>query len=224
MHPHGYFLPYTPFVHAYYQFYEQYPRGFADTVGYWAEGKIFGGVIVFERGDTDQEVGVYQTLTWEEWVPADLSQCNAMWIHGARRKGPKTLYPPTEEQFDALVAFLLAEPDHHATVPCPLPIHGTKLNRPRWDPDEAFAEHHIFRDRYERDVSPTRPARPCVIKDVDWPEYEDHWFLFMQSQARYQGEVVDEEAVAAAQERLRNITPSSPLWRNVYGAYEDDRR
>lgn len=145
-----------------------------------------------------------------------------MWIHGARRKGPKTLYPPTEEQFKALVAFLLADSDHLEATPCPLPIHGTKINRPRWGADEAFAEHHIFRDRYERQVSVIRPPRPCVIKDVDWPEHEDHWFLFMQSQARYQGEEVDEEAIAAAQERLKNITPSSPLWRNVYGGSEQN--
>lgn len=56
MHPNGYFLPYTPFVHAYYQFRDQYPRGSADIVGYWAEGQIFGGVIVFERGETETEV------------------------------------------------------------------------------------------------------------------------------------------------------------------------
>lgn len=27
-----------------------YPGGFADTVGYWAEQQIFGGVVVFDRG------------------------------------------------------------------------------------------------------------------------------------------------------------------------------
>lgn len=36
--------------------YLRYPRGKADVVGYWTEGKIFGGVVVFDRGETDREV------------------------------------------------------------------------------------------------------------------------------------------------------------------------
>ena len=35
-----------------------------------------------------------------------------MWIHGDLVQGPRTLYPPTTEQFSSLIAFLLAEPDH----------------------------------------------------------------------------------------------------------------
>lgn len=35
---------------------EQYPNGVADAVGYWAEARIFGGVVVFDRGDSETEV------------------------------------------------------------------------------------------------------------------------------------------------------------------------
>lgn len=56
MHRHGYFLPHAAFSHHAYQYPDQYPRGLADVVGYWAEGKIFGGVVVFERGESEQEV------------------------------------------------------------------------------------------------------------------------------------------------------------------------
>ncbi len=45
----------TAFFHPTYRYHEQYPRGVADLVGYWAEGKIFGGVVVFDRGESDQE-------------------------------------------------------------------------------------------------------------------------------------------------------------------------
>ena len=45
--PNG--LPATLFRHKWYCDYEQYPRGVADGVGYWAEGRIFGGVVLFDR-------------------------------------------------------------------------------------------------------------------------------------------------------------------------------
>ena len=34
----------------------------------------------------------------------------------------------------------------------------------------------------------------------------------LQMYAKAEGEIVDEEAVAAAEERLKQITPSSPCW------------
>lgn len=40
------------FCHGFYSSYDQYPRGIADVAGYWAEAKIFGGVIVFDRGSS----------------------------------------------------------------------------------------------------------------------------------------------------------------------------
>lgn len=37
-------------MHLSFNFSESYPNGLADVVGYWTEGRIFGGVIVFARG------------------------------------------------------------------------------------------------------------------------------------------------------------------------------
>lgn len=48
--------PPCAFSNTVYQFYEQYPNGIADVVGYWAESKIFGGVVVFDRGPSGTEV------------------------------------------------------------------------------------------------------------------------------------------------------------------------
>lgn len=50
--------PPTAFCHPAYRFHEQYPRGLADVAGYWAESKIFGGVVVFDRGETEEEVSL----------------------------------------------------------------------------------------------------------------------------------------------------------------------
>lgn len=46
----------TAFCHAFYTAVEQYPNGVADVVAYWAEAKIFGGVVLFDRGESETEV------------------------------------------------------------------------------------------------------------------------------------------------------------------------
>ena len=55
-----YFTPKEPrptlFFHADYMAFEQYPHGLADMAGYWAEDRIFGGVLVFDRGPSGDEV------------------------------------------------------------------------------------------------------------------------------------------------------------------------
>lgn len=46
----------TLFYHVDYMDHDQYPDGMADVAGYWAEDRIFGGVAVFERGESGSEV------------------------------------------------------------------------------------------------------------------------------------------------------------------------
>lgn len=46
----------TLFYHVDYMDHEQYPCGMADVAGYWAEDRIFGGVVVFDRGVLGSEV------------------------------------------------------------------------------------------------------------------------------------------------------------------------
>jgi hypothetical protein len=42
--------------HSEYIVYRQYPYGLSDVVGYWAEQRILGGVILFGRGTSGFEV------------------------------------------------------------------------------------------------------------------------------------------------------------------------
>lgn len=204
----------TPFGHRSYQYYRQYPRGLADMAGYWAESNIFGGVFVFDRGESEKEAR--SPVVPSIGCPSlTLSQCKALWIHGDLFRGPKTLYPPTQDQFDSLVKFLLARPSDEPP-PCPLPIRGMPENRPRWDPYQAFAYYHIFRDRYERAVPPEPPQSRCVQSAQDWPELNDELII------RQEGLVgavdpsgqpyVEAEQVAAAKINIYQLTPSSPLW------------
>lgn len=48
--------PPTPFYRGGYMFWKAYPNGLADVVGYWAEYRIFGGVVLFDRGENEDQV------------------------------------------------------------------------------------------------------------------------------------------------------------------------
>jgi hypothetical protein len=43
---------------------ERFSNGLSDVVGYWAEFRIFGGIVLFDRGQTEEEVSkpLYTTL------------------------------------------------------------------------------------------------------------------------------------------------------------------
>ena len=153
-------------------------------------------------------------------------KCKSIWMQDHRIHGPSTLYPPTTVQFDALIRLLQADTEAFANMPCPLPIHATPDNRPRWDTLVAFTDHHIFRHRYDREPRPPYISEEMETPNwcrrgpsmIDWPECEDEWTLMLQDQAKHRGEEIDEEVRARATEGLRNITPSSPLWER----YGDD--
>lgn len=48
--------------HSSYQNWEQYPHGLADIVGYWAEYRLFGGVVLFDRGESGSEVRILYVI------------------------------------------------------------------------------------------------------------------------------------------------------------------
>ncbi|KAI0145631.1 hypothetical protein GGR57DRAFT_480146 [Xylariaceae sp. FL1272] len=193
----GYILedmkPPTVFYHDSYCDHEQYPRAVPDVVGYWAEAKIFGGVVLFERGESE-------------------TGCNNIWLDPNHRPGPTTMYSPTPEQFNTLVQFLLS--DRSSTTECPLPIRASNLNRPRFYRYHATKYFHIFRDKYDSRL----PAwfldtSGCARNPRDFPELEDEHKLLDLTMSAYQsGTQPDDHAVAAIKESLKNITPSSPLW------------
>ena len=46
----------TDFMHGDYHDLQQYPKGVGDVVGYWAEYHLFGGVVLFDRGESGTDV------------------------------------------------------------------------------------------------------------------------------------------------------------------------
>ena len=48
---------YVDLYHTEYKdYYQRYPYGLLNLVGYWTETQIFGGVVLFDRGDSGEEV------------------------------------------------------------------------------------------------------------------------------------------------------------------------
>jgi hypothetical protein len=49
----------TDFLHRSYRHFQQYSKGVADVVGYWAEYHLFGGVVLFDRGESGTDVSQF---------------------------------------------------------------------------------------------------------------------------------------------------------------------
>lgn len=182
--------PPTSFYVGLYVDFDRYPNGLADVVGYWAEHHIFGGVVLFDRGRDEEE-------------------CNGIYLHNP--KSASTIAPPTERQFSDLLDFLLSpspSPQIDTSL-CPLPIRITLENKWRWHDYRGKADHHIFKFRHEIPREP--PFRDhCVINPKDWPEYGDWALIEEETMKPLDGGVCDAVLVAAAMERMRQIsTPTS---------------
>lgn len=59
---HGTDSFYVDFYHSDYTEFNDYPFGLLDVVGYWAETQLFGGVLLFDRGDSGSEVAEFLLL------------------------------------------------------------------------------------------------------------------------------------------------------------------
>lgn len=199
------------FWHKDYIEHEQYPAGVSDVVGYWAEASIFGGVGLFSRSMNGRENRNFH-------------------LHSCYRFGPRTIYPPTDEQFVNLHHFL------HGTVPEGLgedeewipehaiPILPTYHNRWRVDPCHSMTQFQIYRDPWER-TEPRGPRAPFGPVDrqayIDWPEHIDHQIVQKMVET-WEGNLEGmtpeaREIMNTAYNGCTQITPSSPLW-DIYRA------
>ncbi|AEO58342.1 hypothetical protein MYCTH_80161 [Thermothelomyces thermophilus ATCC 42464] len=145
----------TLFFHFDFTGHEHYPEGIADMVGYWAENRILGGVVLFDRGESS-------------------TNSQEVYFHSCRHNVTTRIYALTSEQKGRLWAFLLSDgSDGETNV---LPILGDSKNRVRVDTEFAIPVFHIYRDKWERKVLndwETRLARRDYLDLVDVPEAED---------------------------------------------------
>ena len=171
----------TVFFHAAYDAVDQYPRGVADMVGYWAESRLFGGVVLFDRGEDEMSVRISffflfynpsQDALKHGWAPRRLNhvyvfffQCHDVFLYP--NGGRRLIFQPSEEQVDRLYTFLTtpaSESDDDQIFPPPLPLIPEKYAR-RVDPWDAFGSLHIFRNRYERRRGPRPKGHLVALED-----------------------------------------------------------
>ncbi|KAK3291671.1 uncharacterized protein B0H64DRAFT_330625 [Chaetomium fimeti] len=142
----------TLFVHCHFRAYPQYPDGVADMVGYWAENRILGGVVLFDRGESG-------------------NQCREVFFHSDRKNVTDRIYALTEEQKQNLSAFFAHTSNQQSSL---LPIVGDSRNRVRVNHEDAVFMFHVYRDRWEREVLDYRQyPRRCKEIALDYPEMED---------------------------------------------------
>ncbi|KAF5583202.1 hypothetical protein FPANT_8234 [Fusarium pseudoanthophilum] len=121
----------TMFFHPWYLSHDSYPNGVADMAGYWAESRILGGVVLFDRRQPVPGSGVDQ---------------DAIYIHPDRDGITYRICRLTSEQKLQLIRFLTAEEPGQNT----LPILPDETNDDRIDPEESPEDTGIYRDKWDR--------------------------------------------------------------------------
>ncbi|KAI1260379.1 hypothetical protein F5Y18DRAFT_432327 [Xylariaceae sp. FL1019] len=163
----------TLFRHKQYCSYDQCPNGIADGVGYWAENRILGGVVLFDRREPDSP------LTPSNEIEVDP---NAIYFHTDRCWVTYRIYRLLDHQRQDLVKFLVSD-DNSAARFCPIPILGNDDNIERIDPEEALLDTGVFRDLWERRTLTPDEADPrdrTVLDKLDYVSVED----FLRSRRR----------------------------------------
>ncbi|KFZ24515.1 hypothetical protein V502_01001 [Pseudogymnoascus sp. VKM F-4520 (FW-2644)] len=159
--------PPTLFQHTFYRDYDQYPEGVADGVGYWAEARILGGVVLFDRRDAKFNPSV-ELKTLPRIDP------NAVYFHADRQGTTYRIYQLLDSQKEQLLDYLLSEKTPPAF--CPLPILATNDNRRRVDPEEHITDTGIYRDIWERKPPPWGELDfriKDVMDELDYPTMDD---------------------------------------------------
>jgi hypothetical protein len=146
--------PGSPFYHPAYKKADQYPYGIADVVGYWAENRILGGVVLLDRSDS-----------WDdEWNPEP-----NVFLHSDYDNVTVRVWRALDEQQQALVDFLLSR---SPAGPCPLPLLASDKNLDRIDTEYATRDK-VYRNFWERRLPPPhgRFQEPhCVMDRLDYPD------------------------------------------------------
>lgn len=114
--------------------------------GYWAENRVLGGVVLFDRK--------------AEMMQSSTAGLDVVYIHPDREEVTYRICLLTDAQKKALLDFLLIVPGTGPMGPtkgtdaCPLPIIPDGTNVQRVDPEEPIRYTGIYRDQWERKMPP----------------------------------------------------------------------
>lgn len=155
-------FPATLFCHPRYRDYDQYPNGVADSVGYWAEARVLGGVVLCDRRDPEsvEDAEVRSSLRYRfvagrvPYTDLFAAQPDAVYIHADRSRVIYRICRLLDDQKRELTEFLLS--DTVTTMPqhCPLPLLPSKANRQRIGLEQPIETTGIYRDLWERRLRP----------------------------------------------------------------------
>lgn len=132
----------TYLYHDDYLDHDLYPMGVADVVAYWAETHLFGGVVVFDHGESDTEVRCPLTTNLVPWL-TDLQFLDVFLHPDCGFK----VFKLSDAQVDQFVSFgLYGDP----AVPSPFPIKPVR-DAVRLLP-EFTMQKNIYRTKSDRRV------------------------------------------------------------------------
>lgn len=104
---------------------------------------------------------------------------NVYW-HSTHGRQTHRVYQLLDTQQQALVDFLLAEPEQAPPSPCPLPILSSRYNRVRMSAPIAILGHQIYRDEWERKPITLEELRELDRRprqELDYPEARNEIFM-----------------------------------------------
>lgn len=178
--------------HKHYRDYDQYPDGVADIVGYWAETRVFGGVVLFDRRKPSQrenheDVSSSASVAEIESVLAswynaknNIIQPDTICFHSYAESITYRIWRLLDTQKKAVLDFLLSDNDiigQPNRAPNPFPILPGRNNLTRIDPEEPIHKTGIYRDPWERKPLGDRAGDPrmhcCVFNTMDYPSWAD---------------------------------------------------
>ncbi|PGH00929.1 hypothetical protein AJ80_09091 [Polytolypa hystricis UAMH7299] len=138
----------TELFHEEYEEWEQYSNGVADIVRYWAEYRLFGDVILFDRGDTGQE-------------------CKNAFIHSIKGR---RIFQLSDQQIEQFPSFATSQHQSDYSRSFDTRFRAENDAR-RVDPFDSLA-WGMYRDEYERKPPDPRQRR-CVFYAEDDPQLID---------------------------------------------------
>jgi hypothetical protein len=148
----------TLFTNPYFTAQHQYPDGIADTVGYWAEDQIFGGVALFDH-----------SRPWDEEEEPNL------YIQSAHYNTTYRICQLLDEQQELLLKLLNRDGSKNPPNSV-LPILPGPDNRVRIDMVSAIPVHKVYRDAWEREPPQLllyHVREPDRVSRLDYPELEE---------------------------------------------------
>ncbi|KAK4100000.1 hypothetical protein N658DRAFT_487159 [Parathielavia hyrcaniae] len=142
----------TLFSHFAYGVVEQYPDGVADAVGYWAENRVLGGVVILDRSDS--------------WHDEHQPEPN-VFLHSDYARVTFRVWRALDKQQQSLVDFPLSGSSNTCSraSSSPLPLAASEKNLDRIDPEYA-TRRKVYRDIWSESRRAMSPRIVSATKDL----------------------------------------------------------